>query len=38
MVRIAPSLSYGASTGHPPIHVRRIRIEISDQNKGWHRG
>lgn len=38
MVRVAPRKSYGASTGQPPIHVKRSKVEIKDQNSGWQRG
>lgn len=33
-----PMMTYGCSTGCPPIHVRVIRSATSNQNKHWLRG
>lgn len=38
VVKICPNISYGASTGHPPIQVRRIHTVTKDQNINWLAG
>lgn len=38
MVKICPRNSYGASTGRPPIHVRRAALAVITQNSSWFMG
>lgn len=35
IVRIFPSISYGGSTGLPPIHVRRMRVMPISHVSNW---